>query len=288
LWYQQTDSEGREGNDSAWGAVIGLPNNEGFKSELGYTELGENFNPALGFANRRGIKQSEAMAGYVTHFGAGSWLRSMENRVNYERITTTQGDVESEELDINLIELENQSGEEFSFEINDLREVLTESFEISDGVVIPVGDYSFTRYGIEVSTGRHRKVFATVVLEEGEFYGGDRSTFEVELDWQPNKYFIGSFEFQYNDIELPQGSFDTQLFRLNTEVAFNPEWAWISTVQFDNQSDSLGVNSRLQWIPRAGQEFYLIYNGGWLDDELDGFQKVGQSATIKLNYTYRF
>jgi hypothetical protein len=115
----------------------------------------------------------------------------------------------------------------------------------------------------------------------------------VKLDWQPNKHFTAVFEFEYNDIELIDENqlkrqFDTQLIRLRTDVAFNTEWAWITTAQYDNQSELLGVNSRLQWIPKAGQEFYLIYNGGWLDEDSTGFEKIGQSGTIKLNHTFRF
>ena len=48
------------------------------------------------------------------------------------------------------------------------------------------------------------------------------------------------------------------------------------------------MNSRLQWIPRNGQEVFLIYNGGWIDDLNDGFQQLGQSATAKISYTFRY
>ena len=96
------------------------------------------------------------------------------------------------------------------------------------------------------------------------------------------------FEFEYNDIDLPEGDFETQLLRLRTDVAFNAEWAWITTAQYDNQSDLLSVNSRVQWIPQAGRELYFIYNGGWLEEDTRGFQKIGESATVKLNYTFRF
>jgi len=88
---------------------------------------------------------------------------------------------------------------------------------------------------------------------------------------------------------LPEGRFDTRLLRFEGgDVAFNEEWAWITSIQYDNQSNQMGVNSRLQWIPKSGLEFYLIYNGGWLDDLDRGFQKVGQSATAKVSYAFRY
>ena len=89
-------------------------------------------------------------------------------------------------------------------------------------------------------------------------------------------------------MDLLEGQFETRLLRIRTDVALNADWAWITTAQYDNQSDVLGVNSRLQWIPKAGTEFYVIYNGGWIDEDIRGFQTVGESATIKFSHTFRF
>ena len=168
------------------------------------------------------------------------------------------------------------------------REILTEPFTISEGITIPVGDYSYERYGVDFTTGGQRQVIATVHLENGGFFSGHRKTANAKLEWQPSRHFTGVFEYEYNDIDLLEGKFDTRLIRIRTEVAFNTEWAWITTAQFDNQSELLSVNSRLQWIPRAGQEFYLIYNGGWIDEVATGFERIGQSATLKLSHTFRF
>ncbi len=288
LWYQQSDTEGVDGDETAWGAKLVSPNQEGLKGRIEYTSIGEEFFPALGFVNRTGIKQSEASAGYIKRFSAGSWIRSMDNFVVWSEITDSDGNLESGLLRLELLKVNNQSGDTAHLFYKDHREVLTQPFEISDGVIIPVGDYSYERYGAFVSSGGQRTVALSLRLENGGFFSGDLSAAIAKLDWQPSKYFTGVLEYEYNDVELLEGSFDVELIRIRTEVAFNTEWAWITTAQYDNQSDSIGVNSRLQWIPRAGEDFYLIYNGGWLEDEQTGFQKVGESATLKLGYTFRF
>lgn len=289
LWYQQSSSDDLDGDDHAWGAKIVSPNSTGLKGKLEYNEIGKNFSPALGFVNRKNIKQSEVVLAYVNRFSSDSWLRSLETFVKYERFTDTDGNIESELTEIRLGEIENQSGDTATLlNITDNREVLTDPFEISDGIIIPIGDYSFNRYKIEASTGGQRELIASISYEGGDFYSGKRSTFELQLDWQPNKYFTAVLEYEYNDIELAEGVFDTKLIQLSTDVAFNSEWAWITTAQFDNQSDLFGVNSRLQWVPKAGQEVYLIYNGGWLDEDETGFNKIAESATIKVGYTLRF
>ena len=107
----------------------------------------------------------------------------------------------------------------------DSREVLSEPFEIADNVIIPVGDYRFERYGIGVETGGQRKLALNLSFEGGDFFGGDRSTISTGFTWQPSMHFNGSVEYVYNEIDLPEGIFDTRLLRIESDVAFNSEWA---------------------------------------------------------------
>lgn len=288
IWYQKSDTEGATGDQSAWGIKVRSPNESGWLGKYEYNSIGESFLPALGFVNRTGIDKNEAGIGYNWRFGSESTIRSIESFVEWQRFTNTAGDVETEILDASIANFENQTGDELGFYVIDNREVLAEPFEVADGVIIPIGDYSFRIYGVDIETGGQRKLKATVSMEDGGFFSGDIRSANVKLEWLPNPHFSGIFEYEYNDIDLPEGAFETRLLRLRTDVALNTEWAWITTAQYDNQSDVLGVNSRLQWIPKAGTEFYIIYNGGWLDENVRGFQTIGESATVKISHTFRF
>ncbi len=288
LWYQESDTEGFEGDQSAWGVKLRSPNQTGWKARIEHQSIGDDFFPALGFVNRRGIKRNDAYLGYTKRFAANSTLRSLESGIDWLRITDWDGDLETEIFDATLASVQNQSGDTAAVYFQDSREVLTTPFEIVDGIIIPVGDYSFEAFGALIETGGQRKFKAKMFVEDGGFYSGDRLTVNTVLEWQPSRHFTGVFEYEYNDVELLEGDFETRLLRLRTDVAFNAEWAWLTTAQYDNQSDLLSINSRLQWIPEAGREFYIIYNGGWLEEDVRGFQTVGESATIKLNHTFRF
>jgi hypothetical protein len=58
-------------------------------------------------------------------------------------------------------------------------------------------------------------------------------------------------------------------------------------VQFDNESDSIGWQSRLRWIVNPGEEVYLVWSQV---EERDGDSLVPlvQRAEIKISYTLRF
>lgn len=288
LWYQRSDTEGFEGDQSAWGAKLRSPNQTGWKARIQYQSIGQEFFPALGFVNRRGIIQNDAYVGYTKRFAPGSTIRSLESGLDWIRITDSDGNLESENYELTVAQLQNQTGDNATLIYRNTREVLTRPFEIVEGVIIPVGDYPNERYGAKLESGGQRKFIVTLEYEDGGFFSGDRTTAKTKLEWAPSPHFTGVFEYEYNDIDLLEGAFETQLLRLRTDVAFNAEWAWITTAQYDNQSDLMSVNSRLQWIPQAGRELYLIYNGGWIEEDARGFQKIGESATVKVNYTFRF
>ena len=54
------------------------------------------------------------------------------------------------------------------------------------------------------------------------------------------------------------------------DVAFNTAWSWENFLQYDNESETLGMNSILRWIPRAGRETVLAVNSQQEDFDRDG------------------
>jgi hypothetical protein len=53
-------------------------------------------------------------------------------------------------------------------------------------------------------------------------------------------------------------------------------------------SRTLGLDLRLQWLPRAGQEVYFIVQEGALRDPDDRFVTQTVDATFKALYTWRW
>ena len=107
--------------------------------------------------------------------------------------------------------------------------------------------------------------------------------------WRPSKHLKVIFGGEYNDVDLPQGDFITRLATLNLDVAFNTAWSWENFVQYDNVSETIGLNSILRWIPRAGREAVLAVNTLREDFDRDGrFRSFSSDLTLKMSYTFRF
>ena len=291
VWYQRSKTEGVGGNDAAYGVSFRLPTNEGFRTTLQYKAYEENFNPALGFINRRGISDTYANVGYLLRLADG-WLESWLVNLDYERVDYLDGGLQTEAFFFRPVQLSNRTGDSASLVVSQFTEVLREPFEISDGIFVPPGQYAVDTRGIQAGTGNHRKLAANMRVVEypnGKFYGGHRLDRWVELTWRPSAHYRANISYELDKIELPQGAFDVRLVRAGFDIAFSSKLSLVNLIQYDNVSEVAGLNIRLHWIPEAGKEVYFVINHNVADQDRDNnFRSTFSDVTAKVNYTFRF
>ena len=286
-WVQSSDTGGVSGDDMAWGLRVDVPREEGLSGGLGFKRIEENFNPALGFVNRPDIDQTNGELFYALRFD-GSLIRKYTFGTWFEDVTDNSGNLESRLINLIPLQIETHSGDQAEIEMTRHREVIDVPFEIVDGVVIQPGDYTFDRYEVELESAGERTFSASVEMTFGDFYDGDLFLAEIGVGWRPNRHFSLGVEFEYNDGSLPAGDFITRLIQVRANVAFNSRWSWLNYIQYDNQSEEAGLNSRLRWNPRAGQDFFLVFNKGYERDPSGSFRSTVSELTAKLGYTFRF
>jgi hypothetical protein len=287
-WLQESDTAGVDDDQSAYGVRLGMPNNSGFRGGIRYNEFERNFDPGIGFMNRRGVGQWNYGTQY-THRPRTGAFRSILSGFNGERSELIDGGVQSDQLRYRLVELEGRLGDQFMLQRRMNREVLTDPFEISRGVAIPVGDYTFYDTRLYVQTADQRKVWGSAAYQTGDFYGGDRKEIMGSVAWRPSGRLRTSLSYTFNDITLPEGAFVTRLVQFRTDVAFSSTLSWVTRIQYDNVSELMGVNMRLHWIPEAGREAYLVLNHNLQDFDLNNrFESLFAESAVKFGYTFRF
>jgi hypothetical protein len=63
----------------------------------------------------------------------------------------------------------------------------------------------------------------------------------------------------------------------------------VSVLQYDNISEEIGLNTRLQWIPEAGREAFIVLNYAVEDRDKDNtFRSLTSDLSIRFRYTLRF
>lgn len=291
-WYQVSDTPGLSGDDAAFGIGLRLPASSGIRICVGFKEVQRNFNPAMGYVNRSNIRDYSADIGY-THIMNREVVQSVFTGVDVQRVDVIDGDLQSETFALRLMEFQTNANDALSLGFNTNKEVVARPFTIyrkpGRQVVIQPGTYEFNEKQFNLRTGRQREFAFGFTHLTGDFYNGERTNIGSYFAWNQSRYFTMSINHDWNDIELPAGDFITRLSSVSTQVAFSPTLYWVSLLQYDNISEELGVNTRLQWIPRAGQDGFVVLNYNMQDFDKDNqFETAYSDLSIKFKYTFRF
>ena len=287
-WYQESRTDGLDGDEAAAGFSLSAPNTEGLWGEMNYRQIEKNFNPALGFVSETGVGAWFVKGGFRWR-PQNSKFRVISSEAKLQRVDQLDGGFDRQIISADFLSLENHSGDDVKLFATFYREDLSQPFKVADGVIIPPGQYEWNRYCTRGGTGQHRTLrFSGYVCNGGYYDGNGRST-GINFIWRPNKHVKIQTGYTLNNMKLPYGEFRNRLYSLRADIAFNATWYWENFVQYDNVSDSMGLNSIMRWIPVAGREFLLVLNRDFVDfDETRSFVSRSSDFTAKFAYTFRF
>jgi len=153
-----------------------------------------------------------------------------------------------------------------------------------DGIPLP-GNQGYHYNSVEAAyESDQRKIFAYGLgTEVGRFFNGNRFSVEggMTLRFQP-KVFI-SLLFNYDQISLPDPypSADIWLVSPKIDVTFSKSVFWSTLVQYSNQRDNLGINSRLQWRFAPLSDLFIVYNDNYFVNQFSP-----RYRSINLKFTY--
>ena len=292
-WGSFTSTTETSGRPAGWGLKLDYPNDL-WDLFFIYKQFGREMDPALGFLPRPGTRWVQGGGAFQPRPTAPalSWIRQwfFETFVTY--VENLDGHVESWRVFTAPINIELESGEHVEANWVPQYESLYEDFEVSDGVIIPAGDYHFTRYRVEAQSSRSRpwRVGSTVWF--GEFYTGHLTQVEVFANATVGEGHL-RFELsgELDEGRLPEGDFTERLYLLNTTYAFDPDLLLSLNLQYDSPSRTLGINTRLRWTIQPGKDLYLVWNRGWLRSDLSDrpnyLRPIDDQLVVKLRWTFR-
>ena len=278
------------GKSSAFGGEIVFPNDPLF-AVFQYMEVQDNYDASLGFNRRTGFRSFSPRMGFSPRPSRHPWIRRFQFRAGVDWLLDTEGNrTLSRAIDLTPFQLDLHSQDTFQFNVIPTYELLEEDFEISDDVILPAGnEYRFMRYRVQARTASRRMLAVSPQVEWGSFFSGDRLRLRGTVFLRAAPGMIFNFTADWNRVSLPEGKFDTRLYRVGTETQFNPWISIVNSVQFDSQSAVLGWQSRFRWIMQPGNDLYFVYIHNWEDDPLNNrFNTLDRRATSKMLYTYRF
>ena len=288
-FYMTSDDE-NENSDDVIGTHFTFPNYP-FRASGHWVRTGDNFNPALGFVRRRGGESTGFGFTYYFEQPENELLEDISTGVEYDRYELLDGRTDSEELELKLIEVRTMAGDSIEFELELEREILRESFEVVDTVVIPSDEYRGIDFELEFSSSSNRPLFGEVEIAYGDFYHGSSIRTELDLSWRPSKYFQLDSEAGMTLVDLPKEEFEVLTSSVGLRITPTTQLSFNSIAQFDNQSKTIGINNRVRYILKSGCDLFLVLNKGLErteQKELRRFRTFKNEAVAKLGWTFQF
>jgi hypothetical protein len=210
-----------------------------------------------------------------------SWLRTMRWELFNTLVTDLHGEWESYRIFTAPINAGFESGDRLEINLAWEGEQLREPFEIAEGVVIPVGAYNWLRYRVEQAFASKRKVSGRVAWWFGDFYTGKLDQLSGSMSWRPSATFSVTVTGTRNSGRLPEGNILQELIGTRVQVNVSPDLQVNAFVQYDNDSGTVGANTRVRWTFNPLGDLFLVYNHNirdigerWLKDSNQFLAKV--------------
>lgn len=233
--------------------------------EADHMRVEEHFDPGVGFVPRSNIQRDQLRARFSPRPARDLFkrVRKFTWGLNFDTIdTASTGAFESRQLEARS-ETEFQNGDQLYFQYTRNREVVTESFEVAGGLIVPVDSYRFNEFEARYQMGQQRKFAGSFSFQRGGFYGGTRTGYQ----YSQGKIEVTSRlsiepQIQLDRLDTPFGKVTTKLVSSRVNWTLSPRMAVSALSQYNSTTNELATNLRFRWEYQPGSDLFVVYGDG--------------------------
>lgn len=252
---RRPDSEG--GN---WFGMIGAVQfTDKYAWEVRYDDVGESFDPGIGFVVR---PDQRTLTGYGQYSPRPGWkgVRQINIAAAGRRIENHEDILETRTL-LPSVEITFQSEDRVQVRYTDTYDFVPESFRLGP-LIVPTGRYQNRTGGFEIETSPSRRIASRAGFESGSFYNGTLDSANASVQLRPFTRLHLNGEGRFDHVELPGGKFESLISRFYVSYFLNARLSTRAAVQHSSLYDEFILNIRLRWIYAPGSELWFVYNEG--------------------------
>jgi hypothetical protein len=280
----KTSTPGLHGEDWSWRGRAFF-DNDFISAELGYLDVGRNFNPEIGFVPRLDQRTSTANFQIKPRPKHGP-VRQFQFSSRIDYTANHRSILESRRWHYFTVRTLFQSGDRIVVDQHKIFERLLSPFSITPDIKIPVGAYPSHDIRIEYQASPGRRIagddFAQVTREWG-FFGGDRTQLKLNPEIKFSKNLFVNIGYTLDDVHVPRGSFRAHVINSRANYSFSNNLLTSVTISRNSLSNLFNARFRLNYIFRKNDNFFLVYDEG---RGADGRSR--RALTGKFTYTFDF
>jgi hypothetical protein len=287
----RTESPAAKGGSDYAGRTSYLYANDQMGAGLGYAQVGERFNPEVGFLRRRGYRSIDARYDFTYQPKQWPWIRRIHPHTNFIAYTDLENRLDSSQGHWHFFDIQTLTGARFGYVLITGQDRPRRPFTIYQDVtgrrvVVPAGEYGWNYWEFEGNTNRSAPISAALVHKIGSYYDGDYHGWRLTLGLRAGARLLSEFEWTRDDIALPGGRFKNDLLPMKISYAFTSLASLQGLIQYNKQASTISSNIRLALLDRSGTGFFLVYNDRRDTSAFTADELLGRSFIVK--YTRLF
>ena len=254
-----------------------------------YTLLQENFQADLGFLERPGTRKLDPRFS-ISPRPRSDIIRQLTFSYRLEDFQRVVDDQLETRLHHFTYNTSFQSGAALRFSPHHVTENLLEDLSLPGGLTVPVGRYSWWYFPLNYRLNPARKISGTFAYRyEKNYYGegGSRHLWTIQPRIKFNSQVSLDIRYLINQIRLA-GQEQSNFHQVNNDlnIAFSRKWLTRVKIQYNSSSDLIGVNFRLNYIYRPGDDLFIVYSD--FRDRTDAPAELDRSLAIKFTHSFDF
>ncbi len=273
-------------------ATVRRNNRQGWGYAAGGGWCGPDYRPELGFAAREGFTQVFGELQHGRLRDGGGWYRSMSKWIGGSGYWRTD-DHRLDSADFGFGgNVQTRAGAWMWVDVRGFSESLLESFELGDGVEVPIGEYSWAGVsgGFNLPQGRNISLWGNGYV--GQFYDGQRLRTRLGPQWTASKNFTVGMTYEFNAIRFPARNDELliHLAQLRLVWSFNSKISTDLFTQVSSLDEIVSSNLRFRYNLREGTDLYVVFSESmWTNRFQEGLwlpRADSRSVAVKYSQTW--
>jgi hypothetical protein len=255
-----------------------------------YISVDDAFRADVGFLQRTGVRK------YRPHFLlsprlSGGPIRQYSFGIDLDQFRRLQANrLETEVYEFLAPEIMFSDASLLRFSPARTTEVLDEPLRLAGGLLVPPGKYEWWSLPAYYELNPAWKFTGSLQYRYDRDYfggGGQRQVWNLRPTIRFNANVSSEIGYARTRVRLPGGRPVTvHVMNSRFNVAFSRRWTTSTLAQYSTTRSLLGVNFRLRYNYRPGDDLYLVVNGFRAGP--DGATELDRSVTVKFTRSFDF
>jgi hypothetical protein len=284
LMFLQSISSTSDATDQSFGVEFAYPQ-DGLFLLGGFHQVGEGFDPRLGFVIRQGTRRYSTTGGFRKRWSTGP-IQFVEGGWRIDAFTDL-----NDELLTSVIRMgggpRTRAGDQYTLRFKDTVENIRGAFPLPTGVILPVGKYHWQTGGFKIESFNGRPYSFVAEVECCDWFAGSRLNVIGKVELRPSRFFTFKGEHEFRRIKLPTGDFDVHITQIEANLNFTPDMQLASQIQYDNVSDELSYLGRFRWQIQPVTELFIALEHTAFTD-FDQWTQDLTGTSIRFGHTLRY